>query len=400
VDVPQVPSARLIPGLGRRPDQPVRTTFLELFFDLVYIFAFTQLSSYLLGHLDWVGAGRTLLLLLPLWWVWTLTAWQTDVVDPSQAVVQGPVVGVMVGILVMSVYVPHAYGAAGVVFASVYVAVQTGTNVYYLLLGRTRQVRGPNSRALVWFALSAVPWIIGGLSRGLTQGLLWALAAAVDYASAVARWPIPWLGRLSTAELRLAGEHVAERYRQFFIIALGETILTTGSAYSHSEHSVARLTALVASFAITGLIGRIYIYRAGQLLETAIAEAPEPWRPGSAAAQVHLIMIAGVVTTAAADEILITHPLGHTRPSWVAAVLGGPSLFLAGRALLDRTVFGRVSRTRAAGLLVLAALSPVMLFVPMLAVGAVTVLVLLGIAVANAASWRRLPVPVTTRVRG
>jgi low temperature requirement protein LtrA len=389
------PAARDAPGLARSLDRPPQVTFLELFFDLVYVFALTQLSQFLLDHFNWAGAGRTLLLVLPVLWVWTVTAWTTDVFDPARAAVQVPIVAVMVGILVMSVSVPRAYGSSSLAFAGVYVAIQACTQLYYLFLLRRSRLRRYNVRVLSWSAVSAAGWIIGALRGGASQVLLWGLAVVVDYVSALARWWVPGLGRTEIGGLALRGEHVSERYRQFFIIALGETILTSGSAYSQHGFTGWRFAALVASFATTALLGRIYIYRAGQLLGQAIAHGPESWRPGNVAAYVNIVMIAGVVVTAAGDELVIIHPVEDARPAWVGVVLGGPVLFLAGRALLDYTVFARVSRSRLIGVAVLGALSPGMPFVPLLVVDGVTVLVLLGVAVANVASWRRRPlVPV------
>jgi low temperature requirement protein LtrA len=379
--------------LRRSREGPLRATFLELFFDLAYIFAFTQLSDYLIANLGWAGAGRTLVLLLPLWWLWTATSWITDSLDPARTAVQIQVVVVMVGSLVMGVAVPAAYGSARPIFAGTYVAAQVGTGIYYgFVLRRSRQ-RLSSQRTLFWFGLSGIFWLAGAFMHGSMVEALWAFAAVVDYAAPRLRWPTPGLGRVPDSDFRLAGEHVSERYRQFFIIALGETILTSGLTLSHSGLDVWRVVAFVAAFAITVMLGRIYIYRAGELLETALRQARETSRPSEVAAVVHLVMIAGVVITAAADEIVIAHPLEHARPAWVVTILAGPAVFLAGRALLDYTVFTRVSWSRVAGLVVLAAAAPALLHGPTLAAAAASLLVLVGIVAANAATWRRSPRP-------
>ncbi|GAA5190115.1 low temperature requirement protein A [Rugosimonospora acidiphila] len=373
----------------RSREQPLRANFLELFFDLAYIFAFAQLSAYLDAHLDWAGAGRTLVLLLPLWWVWTLTSWAADMFDPDRVAIQGLILLAMTGVLVMAVAVPHAYGSTRAVFAGVYTATQIGTTGYLGLVTRHFTLRRPAGRALLWNSATTLPWLAGIFYSGTAGELLWAFGSAAAYAALRLRWPTPGLGRTPLAEFRLAGEHVSERYRQFLVIALGETILTSGLELSHRGFDAARTVAFLNAFAVTVLVARIYIYRAGELLESAIKQSPEPAQPGQAAAFSHLVMAAGVVIIAAGDDVGIAHPLGHARPAWVAVILAGPALFLAGRALLDYTVFARVSWTRVIGLAALAAASPALLAAPPLASALSATAALTGIVAGNAVTWRR-----------
>jgi low temperature requirement protein LtrA len=168
-------------------------------------------------------------------------------------------------------------------------------------------------------------------------------------------------------------------------------ILVTGLAFSGSGLGADRSAALVVSFATTVLLWRIYIYRAGELLGTAIAAARDPLRVGYAQAYSHLIMVAGIVVTAVGQELVITHPLGHTRLAWIAVILGGPALFLAGRAIFEYAVFARVSRDRPIGLLALAVAAPVTLLLPPLLAAIAATAVLAGIAIADAARAREQP---------
>jgi low temperature requirement protein LtrA len=207
----------------------------------------------------------------------------------------------------------------------------------------------------------------------------------VDYVAAGSDYPTPGLGRTPTSELPIAAEHLAERYRQFYVIALGELILVTGQAFSGGDFEVDMTAAFVVSIATTVLFWRIYIYRAGELLSAAIAAVAKPARFAQSVSYAHLVMVAGIVVTAAGAELVIAHPFGHTQPAWIAGILGGPALFLAGRAGFEYAVFGRVSWDRPIGLLVLAALAPAMLFVPPLLVALAATAVLAGIAICDAA---------------
>jgi low temperature requirement protein LtrA len=239
--------------------------------------------------------------------------------------------------------------------------------------------------------VSAVPWIAGAVVHGWVRGALWALAASVDYTAGALGWPAPRLGRARASELGVSGEFVAERFRQFFIIALGELILVSGLAFSSSGFEADRRAAVVVAFATTVLLWRIYIYRAGEVLGEAVAAASDPLRVGLSAAYANLVMVAGIVGISVGDELVIRHPFGHTEPAWIAVMLGGPAVFLVGRAGFEYAVFGRVSRSCLIGVLVLVAVSPAMILAPPLLVALAATGVLAGIAFADAARARRNP---------
>ena len=297
----------------------------------------------------------------------------------------------MLGGLVLAAVAPEAFGKRGLVFAGAYLAIHLGRSVFVVLVRPRHEVRRLYVRQLIWYGVSAVPWIAGALMEDSARAVLWTLAVAMDSVATALRFPTPGLGRASASEFAISGEHLAERYRQFFVIALGELILVTGLAFGGSGLGADRSAALVVSFATTVLLWRIYIYRAGQLLGTALAAARDPLRAGLAQSYSHLLMVAGIVVTAVGQELVINHPLGHTRLAWNAVIFGGPALFLAGRALFEYAVFARVSRDWPIGLLVLAVAVPVMLHLPPLLPAIAATVVLAGIAIADAARARRHP---------
>ncbi|NYF55359.1 low temperature requirement protein A [Micromonospora purpureochromogenes] len=376
--------------LLRGPEEP-RTNFLELFFDLVFVVALAQLSHGLIQDLRWSDAFQTLVLLLALWWVWIMTASTTDLYDPQRTAIQLLVTVSMLGSLVMVVAVPDAFGERGLVFAGTYVAIHVGRQLFLVLALRGHELQSRSIRVLFWFGVSAVPWIAGAVAHGAARGALWTLAVAVDYGAVALRWPTPGLGRSPKSDLGILGEHLADRYRQFFIIVLGELILVSGLTLYGSGFAADRSAAFVVSFATTVLFWRIFIFRAGELLAEAGTAAPDPTRVAFWATYSYPFMVAGIVVTAVGVELVIAHPLGHPEPAWVAVILGGPALFLAGRAGFEYTVFSRVSRNRPIGVLVLAALAPAMLFVPPLLAALAATAVLAGIAVTDAARARGRP---------
>ncbi|SCL18128.1 Low temperature requirement protein LtrA [Micromonospora rhizosphaerae] len=377
--------------LVRRAGDPQRATFLELFFDLVFVLALAQLSRGLAEDLGWSGTFRTLVLLGAMWWVWSSTAWLTDRTDPQRPVIQALVIATMVGSLVMAAAVPEAFGDTGLIFAGAYVAIQLGRGLVLVAVLRGHELQRTGVRGLFWYGLSALPWIAGALVDGTARGALWAFAVVLDHTAGRIGFPTPGAGRTPSEDLVISGEHLSERYRQFFIIALGELILVTGLALSSSGFAPDGVAAFGVSMATTVLLWRIYIYRAGQVLAEAIAVSADPVRLARSASYAHLAMVAGVVAAAVGDELVIAHPFGHTPPAWIAVILGGPALYLAGRASFEYAVFGRVSRSRPIGVLVLAALTPAMLPLPPVVVAAAAALVLTGIAISDAARARGRP---------
>ncbi|RZU75393.1 low temperature requirement protein LtrA [Micromonospora kangleipakensis] len=375
---------------------PGRPAFMELFFDLVYVFALISLAKTLAADLTWTGVGETLVLLLAFTLVWALTTWGAGIVDLARPAVQVQFIGVAAASLLLAAAAPDAYGERGLLFAVTYLAIHLGSSCYYLLLLPDAVERRRSGRVLFWYTIAAVGWIGGGLATGPTRLVLWAAAVGVEYVAASLGWPVPRLGRSQPQEWRLVGERVAERYRQFVIVALGASIFVTGTTFSLNEYTIHRAWALLVVFTIVVLTWRIYIYRAGELLTDAIARSTNPSLLTQSAAVTHLIMVAGIGGTAVTSHLVVGRPFGETPPSWAAVILGGPALFLVGRGVLDYTVFGRISRSRLAGLVLLAGVAPASSLLPPVMVALLAMAVLALIAAANLVSTRlhaRTPMP-------
>lgn len=213
-----------------------QVTSMELFFDLVYVFAVTQLSHLFLDHLDVRGALQTGLLLLAVWWAWVYTAWTTNWLDPNQRPVRIMLIGVMAASLIMSTVLPEAFGDRGLLFAAAYVAMQIGRTLFVVISTREHPELHRNfQRILAWLVFSGVFWIAGGLASGTTRELLWIGAVAVDLIGPVCGFSTPGLGRSTTRGWSISGAHLAERCQLFLIIALGESILVTGATFGALE---------------------------------------------------------------------------------------------------------------------------------------------------------------------
>lgn len=384
--------------LLRKPEQPPQPTFLELFVDLVYVFAFTRITQRLIRDLTvhrgifLTEVGRTLLLLLALLMVWYLGVWVTDLYNQQRPEIRLVIAWDLFGSLLMALALPEAFGHRGLDFAGAYVAIHIGRGLVLVTSLRGHEAQRPPAGVLLWFAVSAVPWIVGAIVSSPTRVALWILALAIDYTGTILFYPAPWTGPMRR-QWPVVPEHSAERYRQFFIIALGELVLIAGTTYGGNYFGGygGHTAAFVVSFINTVLLWQIYTHRAGDALPGAIATASHPYRTIGRVLEAHLLMVVGVLAISAGYELVIQHPFGRIDPVWLTVMLGGPALFIAGRARFEHAVFARVSWDRRIGLLVLVALAPVMRFVPPLAVATTTMAVLLGIAIVDAARTRGLP---------
>ncbi|HEY2673686.1 MAG TPA: low temperature requirement protein A [Rugosimonospora sp.] len=374
--------------LVRSPGGSQRATLLELFFDLVYVAALALTSMNLSQNISWTGAIHFLLPLMALWWVWSITTLVTDFYNPDRLPIQGLIIGVMFGSILMAATLPAAFGEHGMIFAATYVAIHIGRGIYLLALLRHHLAGKRAARFFFWFTVSAIPWIVGAFMQGtLARGALWGAALLVDYVVAGFRYPTPWLGRVPLDQYDKAQEHVGERYQQFMILAFGDLILVAALRYNRTGLGAWHTVAFVATFATTVLLWQIYVYRAGSLLRNV--PKGKPGRIVRWAPYTHFIMIAGIVASAAGSELAIIRPVGtHIPPGWIVALFGGPVLFLIGRTTFEYEVFDRFSWSRLAWLAVLIAVSPAMVLVrPAIAV-VVVAAILLGVAVSDALRGR------------
>jgi low temperature requirement protein LtrA len=218
------------------------------------------------------------------------------------------------------------------------------------------------------------------------------VAAAIDDAGFALDFRVPGAGRVTAWEPPAAAGHLAERYRHLIIIALGELVLVSAQTFSGRGFAPDRTAAFLVEIATAALLLRIYIYRSGRLLSAAAATVGSSGRPSRWLGYVHLVMVAGIIATSVGAELVIAEPVGRTAPSpWDLAILGGPALFMVGRAGFEYAVFTRVSLDRPIGVLVLAVLIPVALLpLSPLLTGTTAMTVLAAIALADAArAWHR-----------
>jgi low temperature requirement protein LtrA len=335
---------------------------IELFFDLVYVFAVTQLSHALLKDLTWRGTLQCAILTLAVWWAWIDTSWITNWFDPTTLPVRVMLIVLMFLSLLMSAAIPEAFDGRALMFALAYVSVQVGRTLFCVIaLGSNQQVHNFR-RILFWAVLSAPLWIAGGLTDGDGRLYLWIAAVTLDCAAPALGFRTPFMGKSETHEWTISGEHLAERCQLFIIICLGESILLTGATLSGHEIHNANLVAFMAAFTVSVLMWWIYFSRAGRGAEL-VEHSDDPGSYGRAYTYFHLPMVAGIITLAVANELIIAHPTGHAVGEITAVTIGGAALYMIGNALFNATLTREIPRRRIVALLALAVLAPLAHFV-------------------------------------
>lgn len=334
-----------------------RVGFVELFFDLVFVFAITQISHSLLAHLTWQGALEAGMLLAAVWWAWIYTSWVTNWLDPERGPVQAALF-VLMGIgLVMSAVLPEAFGETGLVFAAAFVAIQVGRTLFMLWASRGEPMLVRNfQRILVWLTASGVLWIVGGLAAPEHRILFWLAALAVEYVSPALYFRVPGLGRARTEDWTVEGGHMAERVGLFIIICLGETLLISGATFAELDWTGPVIVAFVSAVLSTVAMWWLYFSRAHEAASEAIMHAANP---GALARRAFtyspILVIAGIIVVAVSDELVLAHPAGHVEAAAALTLLGGPALFLAGTTVATWALWRKVAWARLAGCAVLAA---------------------------------------------
>jgi low temperature requirement protein LtrA len=368
-----------------------RVTNMELFFDLVYVFAVTQLSHHLLSDPTVRGALQSALLLAMVWLVWAYTTWVTNWMDPERIEVRLVLVVLMLISLAMSAALPGAFGDLGIVVGGAYAVQQIGRSVFMVVALRGSGPLQRNfQRILAWCVVSGAFAVSGGLAHGVPRDALWVLAVATDVSGGLTGFATPGLGRSRTQDWTIEGSHFAERCQAFILIALGESIVIIGATLSgemtHATGST--VAAFVVAFAGSVALWWLYFDRSAEASTNVISSSKDPGRLGRTAYHlIHPVMVAGVIVWAAGDEQVLTHPSSSANAPSAWIILGGPALFLAGHAAFKFALWRVIPWTRLAGVVVLALLALAAASLPDIALAACAAAVVAAVAVAD----RRYP---------
>jgi low temperature requirement protein LtrA len=238
--------------------------------------------------------------------------------------------------------------------------MQVGKTVFlWLSTSPSQSVARMNAiRITTWLAISAIFWIAGGFATGETRLVLWAIALCIEYISPAVRFWIPGYGASSVADWVVEGGHMAERCAGFIIIALGESIVVTGATFADLVWTSDNVAAFVSAFVGSLAMWWIYFHKGAEAGSEQISKSSEPGRLARLAyTYLHMPIVAGIIVSAVADELVLKHPHGNSDPRTVLSAIGGPLLFLVGTILFKHSFRGFLQLSHGVGIIVLGGLA-------------------------------------------
>jgi low temperature requirement protein LtrA len=333
-----------------------RTSPIELLWDLVFVFAITQVTTLLSRDLDWLGLGRSMLVLALVWWAWSAFVWAANAEEGEAPALRLILLVAMVLIFIAGLAIPRAFGGEATLFAATYV----GVRALHLVLYADASRRGNASwSAIAGFALTVAIGmallVVGSLLSGWRRDVLWAAAVAIDYAGP------GWLTRVRLRGLQqVAVAHFAERYGLFVIICLGESVVAIGLGASGRSLSAQLVAAVALGILITAGLWWTYFERFAAAAEERLRHHADPVLAASDAySYLHLLLVAGIIIFAVGVKLLIAHVSEPLSDAPRLALCGGIALYLLGHAAFRLRLSGSVNVEKlaaAATLLVLYAL--------------------------------------------
>ncbi len=367
------------------PAAPREVSPLELFHDLVFVFAISQLSGHLLANLTWRGAAETLVLLCAVFTVWVQTTFEATYFDITRRDTQIGLLAAMALGLFMNAAISDAFDDAAWVFAGFLVITQLARGVITSARAPTPPLRQHYRRALTWMLASTPLWLIGAAVRPGPRLWVWATAAAIDVTGI---WLAhPWShSRMNASEIAIDDAHMTERLRLFLIIALGEAILTTGTAIADAPTHALTLLAGVAAFTLVASLWALYFAGSSRIVEPASAPATNPIWAARMGANGQYVVLAGLIATAVGCETVINDP--HADGSLTTGLLlaGGALLYVATQTWYLHVTTHQPLVRRWIGCAVLAALIPTAITLPSFA----TLIAITAVVVSLAAMAPRL----------
>jgi low temperature requirement protein LtrA len=338
-----------------------RVTALELFFDLVFVFAITQVTGFLYHDPTWTRVAEAVAILMVLWFAWTAYAWLGNTAGSDEGTMRVVLLAAMAPLLVASLAVPHAFGKDALLFGVAYFLVRALHLVEYALLARGNPELGAAVVRLSRTILPAAGFLVlAGLLPEPLRAFCWAAALAIDYGG---------LLMSSTEGWRVEPAHFAERHGLIIIIALGESIVALGVGASGLALDAGVITAVVLGLAVAACLWWAYFDVVATVAERKLREAGPVERARIARdsySYLHLPMVAGIVVFAFAVKETLGDVHAHLASVPAAALCGGVALYLLALSTFKRRNVGSFNYPRLVASATLVALAPAATALPAL----------------------------------
>jgi low temperature requirement protein LtrA len=362
----------------QRESAEKRVTWAELFFDLVFVFAVTQVSGLLHHSHGWSGVLRALVVFVPIWWAWVGTSIHANTHDVDNPVDRIGIFAVGLCSLFMALAVRDAYGGRGLLYGTGYLAIRVVLAALVFRGGRITV----NAFSVGVF-LTGPLLVVGALVHGGWRLALWGTAALVDLA-------VPRLVRRRLALIRFNAEHLPERFGLFLIIALGESIVAVGVSAAPDPMSPARIGAVAAAFTLACALWWLYFAFAASAVRYSLSTVQvQTDIIRQVLAYGHLSLIGAIIAVAVGLSEVVAHPTAGLPASVAGLLVGGCALYLATFGYTRWRMFRRIGWGRLAGAGACLVALPVAPSVPALAVLGWLVLVTVVVNLVEAVAVRQ-----------
>jgi low temperature requirement protein LtrA len=311
---------------------------LELVFDLVFVFAVSQLSHHLLEYTTWRGATETAVMLIAVFGIWSYTSWGATLPGIRRAANRWTTLAIMVVGLFMNSGISRAFENEPWLFVVPYLLCRIGPALWWAV--SSTQLRDHYRAMLAWFTVSAILWITGALNEPENRLWWWAAAALIELAGTWLAHPVPGLHQFRTQDVSINPGHMLERSRLFLLIALGEIILSSGTAVAAADPSLPVLTTAALSMLSIIAMWALYFGRSDRLIAESASTATNPLRAARLAVNTQSLVLAGLICVAVATELAIADPAGKTSTATTILMFGGPALYVGVQTWYLRAVTG------------------------------------------------------------
>jgi low temperature requirement protein LtrA len=352
-----------------------RVTPLELFFDLVFVFALTQVTALMAAEPTWIGLLRGMAVLTVLWWAWVAYVWIGTTTKADDGPARFTLLAAMGAMFVTALAAPQAFGADGLLFGVAYFVVRFVHVVMFRVVGRSDPGVGRAVARLAPGLLLGASLIVvaGFLEPGWPRAVLWVLAVAIDLASPLVTGTEGW---------RVSPGHFAERHGLVVIVAFGESLVALGVGVSAVDLDGRTVTAVVLGFAVVACLWWLYFDVTAIAAEHRVASAEPREQVGlarDAYNYMHLPMVAGIVLLALGLKKVFGDLDTPLKLTISFALLGGVALYLLGLNLFRLRLIRTISRPRLVVTVVAVVLIPVATLVPAWASLAAVVVLCVGL---------------------
>ncbi|KAF9384399.1 hypothetical protein CPB97_005707 [Podila verticillata] len=392
-----------------------KVTNMELFFDLVYVYAISAISETMVEELSWVVILEMLVITLAVWWSWVYTAWLTNWFNPDSYLVRLLLLFLMLASLILSAVIPRSFQDQSFVFGLTFAVLQVVRSSMATLALHGHKLQKVFIRILTWQAVAAVFWIVGGAIGGTTRNIIWAVTVVIEYCGPMAGFYTPGIGKSLSTDWEIHGGHLAERCSLFIIIALGESIVVTGESFKDVLHEPAGIAMFIVSFLGAAAMWWIYFHSASNEAIEFVENSDDPGAMGRMAyTYIHFIMVLGIIWCAVADRLSIDDPYhvpyhrgnnsgsgdnssnessplhkrsGAPPESYelkdmvdVLIIIGGPCLFVLGHALFRRSFAPRLPKAHLTAIVAMLCVTPICVFLPRWATAVCTTSIMMLLA--------------------